>query len=74
METKNRIEQYREHLFECQARAVRSEADDDVTEEEIQKRIIDLQNHTIERESVNNRFRNPALHRIFNSPPRFKKF
>lgn len=67
------IDQYRKNLFECQQRAVRMEAEEGTTEEQIQKRCAELSNYIIDKESINNRFRNPALHRIFNSPPRFKK-
>lgn len=69
----NRIDEYRKKLFECQERAVRIEAEEGITEEQIQKRCAELRNYTIEKESMNNRFRNPKLHAIWNSPPRFKK-
>lgn len=65
---------YHKHLFECQERAVRMEAEEGTTEEQIQQRCAELRNHIIDSESMNNRFRNPALHRIWNSPPRFKRF
>lgn len=69
----SKIEEFRKHFFECQASAVRRESSDDATDEEIEKRTAELKNYTLQKESINNRFRNPALHRIWNSPPRFKK-
>ena len=68
------IDQYHKNLFECQERAVRLEADEEVTEDEIQKRISELRNHVINSEAINNRFRNTTLHRIWNSKPRFKSY
>lgn len=67
------IDQYRKQLFEAQERSVRMEAEEGTTEDQIQKRCAELRNQIINAESINNRFRNPALHRIFNSPPRFKR-
>lgn len=69
----SRIDQYRKKLFEYQERSVRLEAEEGTTEEQIQQRCTELRNHIIDKESVNNRFRNPKLHSIFNSPARFKK-
>jgi len=69
----NRIEEYHKHLFECQENAVRKECEEGTTEEQIKARITELKNHIIDSESVNNRFRNPALHKLWNSPPRIKR-
>lgn len=71
---KSRIEQYRERLFELQRNAVIFESDGQLSEEQINVRCAELQKQIIDAESMNNRFRNPALHRIWNSPPRIKKF
>lgn len=73
MEQDNRIDQYRNNLFECQERAVRLEAEEGTTEEQIKKRCEELRNHIIDSESINNRFRNPTLQKIFSAPPRFRK-
>lgn len=69
----NRIDQYRKNLFEAQERTVRQEAEEGTTEEQIQQHCAELRNHTIDSESVNNRFRNPELTKIWNSPPRIKR-
>lgn len=63
----NRIEEYHKQLFENQERAVRLEADELTTEEQIKSRCAELQNHIIETESINNRFRNPKLKKIWES-------
>lgn len=73
MEAKNTIEKYRQRLFEAQRIAVIQELPEEATEDKINQRCTELKNQIIDSESVNNRFRNPALHKIFNSPPRFKK-
>lgn len=73
MEAKNTIEKYRQRLFEAQRIAVIQELPEEATEDQINQRCTELKNQIIDSESVNNRFRNPALHKIFNSPPRFKK-
>lgn len=70
---KSRIDEYRERLFEAQRRAVITESDGQMTEEQINARCEELRNIIFNAENSNNRFRNPALHKIFNSPPRFKK-
>lgn len=66
------IEEYRKHLFECQERAVRTEHED-WTEEQIKQRCEELKNHIIDSESINNRFRNPILQKIWTAPPRIKR-
>lgn len=68
----SRIEQNHKLLFECQEKSVRME-NEEWTEEQIQQRCAELRNHIVDAESVNNRFRNPALHKIWNSPPRIKR-
>lgn len=67
------ISEYRKNLFECQERAVRLE-NEEWTEDQIQQRCQELKNHIIDSESINNRFRNPALQKIWSSPPRMKRF
>lgn len=69
----NRIEEYRKHLFEAQRMAIKIESDEELTDEQIDKKCAELQTQIINNESINNRFRNPVLQRIFTSPPRFKK-
>lgn len=69
----NKIDAYRKRLFEAQRIAVIQESNEDLTEEQINTRCNELKNQIIDAENMNNRFRNPALHRIWNSPPRFKK-
>lgn len=69
----NRIEQYRQKLFEAQEITVRLEAEETATEEQIQARCTELKNHILDCESGSKGFRNPTLAKIFNSPPRFKK-
>lgn len=69
----SRVEQYHKQLFESQERAVRIE-NEDWTDEQVQQRCIELRNHIVDSESVNNRFRNPTLQKIWSAPPRFKRF
>lgn len=69
----NRIEQYRQNLFEAQAMAVRLESEEGTTEEQIQARCSELRNHILNSEDGSNGFRNPTIAKIFNSGPRFKK-
>lgn len=66
------IEQYRKELFQLHERAVRVEHED-WTEEQIKQRCIELKNHIIDSESINNRFRNPELQKIWTAPPRIKR-
>ena len=71
---KSKIENYRKVLFEAQRIAVIQESpDDEPTEEYIESKCAELKNKIIDAESINNRFRNPKLHAIWNSPPRFRK-
>ena len=66
------IEQYHKNLFEAQERTVRMEHPD-FTDEQISNRCAELKNHIIESESINNRFRNPELQKIWSAPSRIKK-
>lgn len=68
----SRVDEYRKNLFESQERAVRIE-NEDWTEEQIKQRCAELRNHVVDSESVNNRFRNPTLQRIWTSAPRIKR-
>lgn len=68
----SRIAEYHKQLFEAQERAARIE-NEDFTEEQIMQRCVELKNHIIDSESINNRFRNPTLQKIWTSPPRIKK-
>lgn len=66
------VDQYRTNLFELQEREVRMNHED-WTEEKIKQRCAELKNHIIDSESINNRFRNPVLQKIWSSPPRIKR-
>lgn len=68
----NRVEEYQKILFDAQERSVRLE-NEDLTEEQIKQRCAEFKNHIINSESVNNRFRNPALQKIWSAPPRIKR-
>lgn len=67
------IPEYHKKLFELQERAVRMEFEEGTPEDQIQKRIAELRNHIIDSESINNRFRNPALQKIWSAPARIKR-
>ncbi len=69
----NRIDEHHKHIFELQVNAVKTEMDENATEEQINTRCEELKNIILDGESMNNRFTNPALQRIWNSKPRFKK-
>lgn len=67
------IEDYRKHLFECQRIAVIAEGEGELTDQEVNKRCLELQKQIMDAENINKRFFNPVLHKIFNSPPRIKR-
>lgn len=63
----NRLEEHHKQLFEAQEKAVRIEADGELTEEQIKTKCTELKNYILEKDTLNNGFINPKLTKIWNS-------
>lgn len=63
----NRLDKHHEQLFEAQEKAVRIEADGELTEEQIKTKCTELKNYILEKDTLNNGFINPKLTKIWNS-------
>lgn len=63
----SRLDEHHTKLFEAQEKAVRIEADGELTEEQIKTRCVELKNYIIEKDTMSNEFRNPKLAKIWNS-------